>query len=195
MANKKLTPEQKADMVRLRFEEGMTITAIAAKYKVCKSTAFTVINEYKKHGYTLPESEPETAYATDEETERATDDEPCYEVTGDTDIDAYMADRSKKEPAPAATETSSEEVYDSENIIPQGTENVKHEMLPEAVVKAVVDAIEDLDKRIDEMGKQFASLTRARGELDNDRMQMRDYLIKHGYKDVLMVLEEKNDGH
>lgn len=191
MANKKLTPEQKAGMVRLRFEEGMTIAAIAAKYKVCKSTAFTVINEYKKHGYTLPESEPETAYATDEETERAADDEPCYEVTGDTDIDAYMADRKVKEPAPAATETSSEEVYDSKNIIPQEAENVKCEMLPEAVVRAVVDAIEDLDKRIAEMGKQIASLTRARGELCNDRMQLCDYLIKHGYKDVLMALENK----
>lgn len=193
MANKRLTPEQKADIVRLRFEEGMTVTAIAAKYKVCKSTAFTVINEYKKHGYTLPESEPETAYATDEETERATDDEPCYEVTGDTDIDAYLADRKVKEPASAATETSSEEVYDSQNIIPQGTENVKHEMLPEAVVKTIVDAIEKLNKRIAEMGKQIASLTRARGELCNDRMQLRGYLIKHGYKDVLMVLEDKKE--
>lgn len=96
MANKRLTPEQKAGIVRLRFEEGMTVTAIAAKYGICKTTAFNVISEYKKHGYTLPESEPETAYATDEETERAVDDEPCYEVTGDTDIDAYMADRSKK---------------------------------------------------------------------------------------------------
>ena len=194
MANKRLTPEQKADMVRLRFEEGMTVTAIAAKYGICKSTAFTVINEYKKHGYTLPESEPETAYATDEETERATDDEPCYEVTGDTDIDAYMADRSKKEPASAATETSSEEDYDSQNIIPQEAENVKCEMLPEAVVRAVVGAIRMLNRRIAEIGKQAASLTRARGELDNDRMQMRDYLMKHGYKDVLIVLED-NDGH
>lgn len=191
MANKKLTPEQKAGIVRLRFEEGMTVTAIAAKYGICKSTAFNVISEYKKHGYTLPESEPETAYATDEETERATDDEPCYEVTGDTDIDAYMADRKEKEPAPAATETSSEEVYDSENIIPQEAENVKREILPEAVVRAVVDAIEDLNKRLTKMSRQAASIIRARGELDNDRMQMRDYLIKHGYKDVLMVLENK----
>ena len=198
MANKKLTPEHKADIIRLRFEEGMTVTAIAAKYGVCKRTAFNVLNEYKKHGYTLPESEPETAYATDEETERAVDDEPCYEVTGDTDIDAYMADRSKKEPAPAATETSSEHgscENDPENIIPQEAENVKREILPEAVVKAVVDAIEELNWRIAEMSRQAASITRARGELDNDRMQMRDYLIKHGYKDVLMVLEEKNDGH
>lgn len=62
-------------------------------------------------------------------------------------------------------------------------------------MKAVADAIEDLNKRIAEMSRQAASITRARGELDNDRMQMRDYLIKHGYKDVLMVLEEKNDGH
>ena len=191
MANKRLTPEQKAGIVRLRFEEGMTVAAIAATYGICKSTAFNVISEYKKHGYTLPESEPETAYATDEETERATDDEPCYEVTGDTDIDAYMADRSKKEPAPAATETSSEEDYDSQNIIPQEAENVKCEMLPEAVVRAVVDAIEELNKRIAEMGKQIASLTRARGELCNDRMQLCGYLIKHGYKDVLMVLENK----
>ena len=194
MANKRLTPEQKAGIVRLRFEEGMTVAAIAATYGICKSTAFNVISEYKKHGYTLPESEPETAYATDEETERATDDEPCYEVTGDTDIDAYMADRSKKEPAPAATETSSEEDYDSQNIIPQEAENVKCEMLPEAVVRAVVGAIRMLNRRIAEIGKQAASLTRARGELDNDRMQMRDYLMKHGYKDVLIVLED-NDGH
>ena len=198
MANKRLTPEQKAGIVRLRFEEGMTVTAIAAKYGICKSTAFNVISEYKKHGYTLPESEPETAYATDEETERATDDEPCYEVTGDTDIDAYLADRKVKEPASAATETSSEQGSckdDPENIIPQEAENVKREILPEAVAKAVVDAIEELNRRTAEIGKQAASLTRARGELANDRMQMRDYLIKHGYKDVLMVLEEKNDGH
>lgn len=194
MANKKLTHEQKADMVRLRFEEGMTVAAIAAKYGICKSTAFNVISEYKKHGYTLPESEPETAYATDEETERAVNDEPCYEVTGDTDIDAYMADRSKKEPAPAATETSSEEVYDSENIIPQEAENVKREILPDAVVRAVVDAIEDLNKRIPRIEEQTEAMLRARGRLYTDRAQMRRYLIEHGYRDVLIVLED-NDGH
>ncbi len=199
MANKRLTPEQKAGIVRLRFEEGMTVTAIAAKYGICKSAAYNVLSEYKKHGYTLPESEPETAYATDEETERATDDEPCYEVTGDTDIDAYMADRSKKEPASAATETSSEddpheEEYDSENIIPQGTENVKREILPDAVVRAVVDAIEDLNKRIPQIEEQTEAMLRARGRLYTDRAQMRRYLIEHGYRDVLIVLED-NDGH
>lgn len=191
MANKKLTPEHKADIVRLRFEEGMTVTAIAARYGICKSTAFNVISEYKKHGYTLPESEPEIAYATDEETERATDDEPCYEVTGDTDIDTYMADRSKKEPAPAATETSSEEDYGSQNIIPQEAENVKHEMLPDAVVRVVVDAIEDLNKRIPQIEEQTEAMLRARGRLYTDRAQMRRYLIEHGYRDVLIVLEDK----
>ena len=186
MANKKLTHEQKADMVRLRFEEGMTVAAIAAKYGICKSTAFNVISEYKKHGYTLPESEPEIAYATDEETERATDDEPCYEVTGDTDIDAYMADRSKKEPAPAATETSSEQESCKDD-----PENVKREILPDAVVRAVVDAIEDLNKRIPQIEEQTEAMLRARGRLYTDRAQMRRYLIEHGYRDVLIVLEDK----
>ena len=199
-ANKKPTPKQKAGIVRLRFEEGMTVTDIAAKYGLCKTTAFNVLNEYKKHGYTLPESEPETAYVTDEETERAVDDEPCYEVTGDTDIDAYMADRSKKEPAPAATETSSEEVYDSENIIPQSAENVKREILPEAVVKAVTNAIKVLNKRTIEIDKRVEGLIKARSQLIDvkrqlvkDCVQLCNYLIKYGYKDVLMVLEDKKE--
>ncbi len=198
MAHKRLTPEQKAGIVRLRFEEGMTVTAIAAKYGICRSTAFNVISEYKNHGYTLPDSNPETAYATDEETERATDDEPCYEVTGDTDIDAYMADRKVKEPASAATETSSEQGSckdDPENIIPQEAENVKREILPDAVVRAVVDAIEDLNKRIPQIEEQTEAMLRARGRLYTDRAQMRRYLIEHGYRNVLIVLEEDNDGH
>ena len=164
-----------------------------------------MISEYKKHGYTLPESEPETAYATDEETERAVNDEPCYEVTGDTDIDAYMADRKVKEPAPAATETSSEEVYDSENIIPQNAENVKHEMLPEAVVKAVVVNIKVLNKQVIKIDKRAEELIKTRNQLIEmkDRLvkdcaQMCSYLIKQGYEDVLMALENKegnNDLH
>ena len=174
MANKKLTPEQKADIIRLRFEEGMTVTAIAAKYGICKSTAFNVISEYKKHGYTLPESEPETAYATE-----------------------------AKEPASAATETSSEQGSckdDPENIIPQEAENVKCEMLPEAVVRAAVDAVRMLNRRIAEIDKKAEGFLKARsqlielkGRLTKDCAQICNYLIKQGYEDVLMVLENKED--
>lgn len=45
-----------------------------------------------------------------------------YEVTADTDIEAYMADRNKKEPATAATETGSEQEI---------CENIPADIIPE----------------------------------------------------------------
>lgn len=87
---------------------------------------------------------------TDEELERAYgNDTPCYEVTGDTDMGAYMADRIKEEPETAATESGSEQENIPNipaDIVSPSEENVK--TIPLAVREACQDKIDYLNGEI-----------------------------------------------
>lgn len=111
MAKKKcLTPEQKAEIIKLR-EEGVRVSKIAERFDVIENTIYTVLKKYKEHEEQIADEIHDRAIS-----EVADDDHVCYEVTGDTDIDAYMSDRKVEEPAPAATEASSEQEIVCENI-------------------------------------------------------------------------------
>lgn len=136
---KRLTQEQKQEIIRLRIEEKVPVKAIAEKFHISKGAVFNIVSEWKKHGESAI-SEEEIRNELDERAigEAADPDYVCCEVTGDTDIEAYMADRNVKEPAPAATEASSEQedlVEVPADIVSQETENVKP-VIPEAVREA-----------------------------------------------------------
>lgn len=141
---KRLTQEQKQEIIRLRIEGNVPVRDIAEKFHVSKSAVFNIISAWKNHG--------DTAITEDELHERAIGeaadpDYVCCEVTGDTDIEAYMADRNVKEPAPAATEASSKQENTCEDIpadiIPEKAENVKP-FIPEGVWEACRVRIEYL---------------------------------------------------
>lgn len=123
MAKKKcLTPEQKAETIKLR-EEGVRVSEIAERFDVIENTIYTVLKKYKEHEEQIADEIHDRTIS-----EVADDDHVCYEVTGDTDIDAYMSDRKVEEPAPAATEASSKQEICGDipdNIIPKTVGNVK----------------------------------------------------------------------
>ena len=129
-AMKKLTSEDKQEIIRLRVEENVPAKTIAEKFHVSKSAVFNIESEWKKHGGSAI-SEEEIRNELDERTisEAADDDYVCCEVTGDTDIDAYMADRNVKEPDTVAAVSDSEQEIVCDNIpadiVSQETDIVK----------------------------------------------------------------------
>ena len=149
----RFSAEEKRSIVT-EYKAGATMTKIAEKYGASKSMIHYIVQDYKEHG--------EAAFApaiTDEELERAYgNDTPCYEVTGDTDMEAYMADRNKKEPATAATETGSEQETCEDipaDIIPENPEDVKPEseenaepLIPQAVIEACWGRMDELRNQI-----------------------------------------------
>ena len=80
-AMKKLTSEDKQEIIRLRVEENVPVKTIAEKFHVSKSAVFNIIAECKKHGESAisdDEKEPDTVAAvTDSEQEN------CVEVPAD----------------------------------------------------------------------------------------------------------------
>ena len=96
-------------------------------------------------------SDEEIRNELDERTisDAADDEHVCYEVTGDTDIEAYMADRKVKEPDTAATVSDSEQEDCTEvpaDIIPEKAEIVKP-VIPDGVKEACrtrIDYLKDL---------------------------------------------------
>ena len=80
-AMKKLTSEDKQEIIRLRVEENVPAKSIAEKFHVSKSAVFNIIAECKKHGESAisdEEKEPDTVAAvTDSEQEN------CVEVPAD----------------------------------------------------------------------------------------------------------------
>ena len=148
-----LTVEQKAEIVRLKFVENLPVWGIVEKMNLSKSTVYNVISEWKEHGDSAF-SEEEIRNELDEQTisEAADDDYVCYEVTGDTDIEAYMADRNRKKPDTVAPVTDSEQenlVDVPADIVSQSTENVKS-AVPDAVKEACRQRIDTLRCLIDE---------------------------------------------
>ena len=72
-AMKKLTSEDKQEIIRLRVEDNVPAKTVAEKFHVSKSAVFNIIAEWKKHGDSAisdDEKEPDTAATvTDSEQE------------------------------------------------------------------------------------------------------------------------------
>ena len=76
-AMKKLTSEDKQEIIRLRVEDNVPVKLIAEKFHVSKSAVFNIISEWKKHGESAisnDEKEPAAAATvTDSEQEDLVD--------------------------------------------------------------------------------------------------------------------------
>ena len=74
---KKLTSEDKQEIIRLRMEQNVPVKLIAEKFHVSKSAVFNIVSEWKKHGDSAisdDEKEPDTAATvTDSEQEDLVD--------------------------------------------------------------------------------------------------------------------------
>ena len=78
---KKITQEQKQEIIRLRVEGNVPVKAIAEKFHLSKSAVFNIISKWKEHGESAisdDEKEPDTA-ATVTDSEQ----EICVEVPAD----------------------------------------------------------------------------------------------------------------
>ena len=78
---KKITQEQKQEIIRLRIEGNVPVKAIAEKFHLSKSAVFNIISKWKEHGESAisnDEKEPDTVAAV-------TDSEQgiCVEVPAD----------------------------------------------------------------------------------------------------------------
>lgn len=191
---KRLTQEQKQEIIRLRIEENVPVKAIAEKFHLSKSAVFNIISKWKEHGESaISEDEIRNELHDRTISDAADDDYVCYEVTGDTDIEAYIADRNVKEPAPAATEASSEQEIVCENIpadiIPDNSENVKtDDLLPCAVVDAIADKIDMLYDKITECDREMQKIKDAREGAAKSLLELKAFLKKNGYGDVVKSL-------
>lgn len=80
-AMKKLTQDDKQEIIRLRVEDNVPVKLIAEKFHVSKSAIFNIVSEWKKHGESAisnDEKKPDTAApVTDSE------QEICVEVPAD----------------------------------------------------------------------------------------------------------------
>ena len=74
---KKLTIEDKQEIIRLRMEQNVPVKLIAEKFHVSKSAVFNIVSEWKKHGESAiseDEKKPDTVAAvTDSEQEDLVD--------------------------------------------------------------------------------------------------------------------------
>ena len=193
-AMKRLTSEDKQEIIRLRVEDNVPAKTIAEKFHISKGAVFNIVSEWKKHGESAI-SEEEIRNELDERaiSEVADDDHVCNEVTGDTDIDAYLADWSRKEPDTVAAVTGSEQEDVCENIpadiIPDNSENVKpDDILPCAVVDAIADKIDRLYDRLTECDREMQRIKDARENTAKSLLELRAFLKKNGYGDVVKSL-------
>ena len=195
-AMKKLTIEDKQEIIRLRVEDNVPAKTIAEKFHISKGAVFNIVSAWKKHGESAI-SEEEIRNELDERTisEAAEDDHNCYEVTGDTDIEAYMADRDRKKPDTAATVTDSEQEIVCENIpadiITDDSENVKtdDDLLPCAVVDAVANEIDRLYDRLTECDREMQRIKDARENAESGLKELKAFLKKYGLGDIVKTLD------
>ena len=194
-AMKKLTQDDKQEIIRLRIEGNVPVKLIAEKFHVSKSSIFNIVSEWKQHGDSVF-SEEEIKNERHEQTisEAADDDYVCYEVTGDTDIETYMADRDRKKPDTAATVSDSEQENVCENIptdiIPDNSENVKTEdVLPCAVVDAVANEIDRLYDVMAECDRKIQKIKDARNNAEYSLIELKAFLKKHGFGDIIKTLD------
>lgn len=156
-AMKKLTSEDKQEIIRLRVEDNVPAKTIAEKFHVSKSAVFNIISEWKKHG--------ESAISDDE-----------------------------KEPdtVAAVTDSEQEDLVDvPADIVSQPTENVKadDDILPCAVVDAISDKIDMLYDKITECDREMQKIRDARANAENDLNELKTFLNKNGYGDVVKALD------
>ena len=80
-AMKKLTQEDKQEIIRMRVEDNVPVKLIAEKFHVSKTAVFNIIAEWKKHGESAisnDEKEPATVAAvTDSEQENVCENIPA----------------------------------------------------------------------------------------------------------------------
>ncbi len=143
MARKSRFDAEEKRSIVTEYRSGATM----AQHDTVKSTVYSIVRDYNEHG--------DAAFApiTDEELERAYgNDTPCYEVTGDTDMGAYMADRVKEEPETTATESGSEQENIPNipaDIVTPSEENVKNTpAIPQSVKEACWERIANLKEQI-----------------------------------------------
>lgn len=78
---KKITQEQKQEIIRLRIEGNVPVKAIAEKFHLSKSAVFNIISKWKEHGESAisnDEKEPDTAATvTDSEQEDVCENIPA----------------------------------------------------------------------------------------------------------------------
>ena len=88
-AMKKLTIEDKQEIIRLRMEQNVPVKLIAEKFHVSKTAVFNIVSEWKKHGNAAisdDEKEPDTVAAvTDSEQENTCEDIPVDIVSQPTE--------------------------------------------------------------------------------------------------------------
>lgn len=193
---KRLTQEQKQEIIRLRVEENVPVKAIAEKFHLSKSAVFNIISKWKEHGESaISEDEIRNELHDRTISEAVDDDHVCYEVTGDTDIEAYMADRNEKKPDTAATVSDSEQENTCEDIpadiIPEKSENVKpvDDLLPCAVVDAVANEMDRLYDRLTECDREMQKIRDARENAESGLKELKAFLKKNGYGDVVKALD------
>ena len=78
---KKLTIEDKKEIIRMRMEQNVPVKIIAEKFHVSKSAVFNIVSEWKKHGDSAisdDEKKPDTVAAvTDSEQENVCENIPA----------------------------------------------------------------------------------------------------------------------
>ena len=88
-AMKKLTQDDKQEIIRLRVEDNVPAKTVAEKFHISKGAVFNIVSEWKKHGESAisnDEKEPDTAAAvTDSEQEDTCEDIPADIVTQETE--------------------------------------------------------------------------------------------------------------
>ena len=154
---KKLSEENKREIISLR-DSGMKVNQIAHRFNVDKSSVYNVLKDYKEHGESCFGNKAPTFEEIHDASMDYDEEAHRYEVTADTDIEAYMADRNKKEPETAATVTDSEQETCEDipaDIISDTEENVKSEseendepLIPQSVIEACWGRIDDLRQQI-----------------------------------------------
>ena len=189
MKRKRLTEDDKREIVRLRIGEKMSPLTIAEKFGIAKQTVLNIVCEWKE----FVDTDIIEELHDKDVNEAADDDHVCYEVTGDTDIEAYMADRNEKKPDTVAPVTDSEQedlVDVPVNIIPDNSENVKDDdILPCAVVDAIADQIDRLYDKRAECNRKIQEIEQARANVENDLKELRVFLKENGYGDVVKALD------
>ena len=196
MKRKRLTEEDKREIVRLRKCEKMSPSSIAEKFGIARQTVLNIVCEWKE----FVDTDIIEELHDKDVNEAADDDYVCYEVTGDTDIDAYMADRNVKEPDTVAPVTDSEQENTCEDIpadiIPEKSENVKvdDDILPCAVVDAIADQIDRLYDKRAECNRKIQEIEQARANVENDLKELRVFLKENGYGDVVKALDSGRNG-
>ena len=88
-SGKHLTAEQKAEIIRLRIDEGLPVWGITKKFGLSRTTVYNTVSEWKEHGKSTisnDEKKPDTVAAvTDSEQENVCENIPADIITDDSE--------------------------------------------------------------------------------------------------------------